>query len=102
MVRILTRYEIEKLKEICRWEMTFWDTYEAITKEENHDIAVERFVYMENGLLDWIAKNTTQRVYYDGDLKFAFESKEERDQFYDECCGDPIAAKLRWTGPTDD
>ncbi len=92
-----THREIFDFRDACEWVplVDFWDLYENLeTNDDDYNIPL--YERIEEGLEDWIKRNTKKHVYYAGDLRFQFESEEERDRF-DKECGDPLAFKLTWT-----
>ena len=94
---MLMTYETEKeFRQHCREypKFDFYDAYDNLEiDDEDRNISVHDSI--ETELLKWIKKNAKARIFYNGDLEFAFESAKERDQFDLECGG--IAFKLRWT-----
>lgn len=73
----------------------FWARF--ISMESNHDDYNDGlYQRIESDMVEWVKKNTKAKVFYNGDLDFEFESKEERDAF-DEEFGDPLAFKLRFS-----
>jgi len=91
-----TSREISDFRRTCEWcpRIDFWDLYENL-ETDNDEYNIPLYERIEEGLEDWIKKNIKKNVYYDGDLRFEFESESERNRF-DKECGDLIAFKLTY------
>lgn len=89
-----THREMSDFRDTCGWRtiIDFWELYENLeTNDDEYNTPL--YEKIEEGLEDWIKRNTKKNIYYAGDLRFEFESEEERDRF-DKECGDPLAFKL--------
>ncbi len=86
--------EIDDFRLMCEWHVDFWELYSDLETNDD-DYNAPLYERVEEGLEDWIKRNTKKHVYYSGDLDFEFESEEEKDRFKKEC-GDPIAFKLTY------
>lgn len=81
-------------REQCIWDqrIDYWDMYIDL---ETDDDDYNELVYkkIEERLCEWLAESCKEKVFYNGDLNFEFESDKERDAF-DAEFGDPVAFKL--------
>lgn len=94
---MLVTYKIEEdFRHQCRINPIFdyWDAYKDLeTTYDNHNVLLYKRI--EKGLCEWLEENSKDKVFYNGDLNFEFETIEDRDRF-DKECGDPVAFKLTY------